>query len=147
MKFLSSLALSALCAATALAQSVQIGAPAAGTTVSAGSNITVEIDRPDSLTASAEVAIVIGFLPCGGFASGCPPPSETLGTVLYNGPYDPEFSAPVGGVNKPPHQNFTVTIPSSASPGPAQLGVVHVALVGLSETPLFETLNITLNVV
>ncbi|KAF7377905.1 hypothetical protein MSAN_00214200 [Mycena sanguinolenta] len=144
MKFLGSLALSAVFAATALAQAVDIGAPAAGTTVSAGSNITVEIDRPDSLTASTEVAVVIGFLSCG--ASGCPPPSETLGTILYNGPYDPEFSNDGSGVNKPPHQNFTVTIPSSASSGPAQLGVIHLALVGLSETPLFETLNVTLNV-
>ncbi|KAF7377903.1 hypothetical protein MSAN_00214000 [Mycena sanguinolenta] len=147
MKFFSSLALSAIFMAGALAQSVDIGAPADGTTVSAGSNITVEIDRPDTLTGSTEIAIIIGFLPCGASASGCLPPSEGLGTILYNGPFDPEFSSSGGGVNHRPHQNFTVTIPSSASPGVAQLGVAHVALVGAGEFPLLETLNITLNVV
>ncbi|KAF7377901.1 hypothetical protein MSAN_00213800 [Mycena sanguinolenta] len=147
MKFLSSLALSTVFAATALAQSVGIGAPPDGTTVSAGSNITVEIDRPPTLTPSTEVAIIIGFLSCGGFASSCPPPSEILGTILYNGPYDPEFSSSGGGVNHRPYQNFTVTIPSSASPGKAQLGVAHVALVGAGQYPFLETHNITLNVV
>ncbi|KAJ7220575.1 hypothetical protein GGX14DRAFT_331268, partial [Mycena pura] len=60
-------------------------------------------------------------------ASVCSPPSEALGTILYDGPYDPEFG---GGANLHPHQNFTVTIPSSASesPGKAKLGVAHVAL-------------------
>ncbi|KAJ6461072.1 hypothetical protein C8R45DRAFT_538174 [Mycena sanguinolenta] len=147
MKFFSSLALSALFAAAALAQSVNIGAPDDGTTVSAGSNITVEIDRPDTLTPSTEVAIIIGFLSCGSFASGCLPPSEGLGTILYDGPYNPQFASSGGGVNHRPHQNFTVTIPSSAPPGIAQLGVAHVALVGADQWPLLETLNITLNVV
>ncbi|KAF7377898.1 hypothetical protein MSAN_00213500 [Mycena sanguinolenta] len=147
MKFFSSLALSTIFIAGAFAQSVDIGAPADGTTVSAGSNITVEIDKPPTLTGSTEVAIIIGFLSCSGFASGCPPPSEILGTILYNGPYDPEFHSTGGGVNDRPYQNFTVTIPSSVSPGPAQLGVAHVALVGAGQYPFLETLNITLNVV
>ncbi|KAJ6461075.1 hypothetical protein C8R45DRAFT_1108874 [Mycena sanguinolenta] len=145
MKFLSSLALSTLFAAAALAQSVQIGAPANGTTVSAGSNITVEIDQPDTLTSATEVAVVIGLLFCGDVAAGCP--SEALGTVLYNGPYDPGFSQSGGGVNHFAHQNFNVTIPSSSPPGLYQLGVAHLTLVGAVEEPLFETLSIALNVV
>ncbi|KAJ7244432.1 hypothetical protein B0H12DRAFT_1054872 [Mycena haematopus] len=146
MKFFSSLALSTLLFATAaLAQSVDIGAPADGSTVLHGSNITVEIDRPDTLTGSTEVAIVIGFWHCGSAASVCPPPSDVLGTILYNGPYDPEFRT--GGGSKPPYQNFTVTIPSTALPGKAQLGVAHLSLVGAGQYPFLETRNITLNVV
>jgi hypothetical protein len=46
MKFFPSLALSSLFASAAFAQNVAIGAPADGTTVTAGSNMTVEVDRP-----------------------------------------------------------------------------------------------------
>lgn len=46
MKFLSSLALSAMLATAAFAQNAAIGVPADGATVKAGSNMTVEVDRP-----------------------------------------------------------------------------------------------------
>lgn len=46
MKFASAYILTAFSATLALAQRVAIGAPADGTSVAAGSNITVEIDRP-----------------------------------------------------------------------------------------------------
>ncbi|KAJ6629323.1 hypothetical protein B0H10DRAFT_1776580 [Mycena sp. CBHHK59/15] len=143
MKFLS-LALGALCATTAFAQRVAIGAPADGASVTAGSNITVEVDRPDTLSSSVEVAIVIGFNSCA--SRPCLPPSETIGTLLYNGPYDPEFHTNVS-FSKPPHQNFTVTIPASAPNGEAQLSVTHFSLIGASLGPFLEILNITLNVV
>ncbi|KAF7377915.1 hypothetical protein MSAN_00215300 [Mycena sanguinolenta] len=129
MKVLNLLSLGALLA-TAFAQGADIGAPADGSTVRRGSKIIVEIDRPDTLTGSTEIAIVIGFLFCGqSLTSQCPPPSEILGTILYNGNYTPEFHT---GVMKPPHQNFTVKVPSSASLGKAQLGVAHFSLVGVS---------------
>ncbi|KAJ7171087.1 hypothetical protein C8R46DRAFT_1087627 [Mycena filopes] len=145
MKFFTSLALSALLAATAFAQSADIGAPANGTQVRAGSNITVEVDRPDTLTGSTEVAVVIGFLSCHGFQGElCPPASEIMGTILYNGPFDPEFHT---GVQKPPHQNFSVAIPSTAPAGPAQLSVAHVTLIGAGQFPFLEVLNTTLLVV
>jgi hypothetical protein len=83
----------------------------------------------DTLTGSTEVAVVIGFWHCGGATSICPAPSDVLGSILYNGPYDPEFHT---GVAKPPHQNFTVTIPSTAQAGKAQLSVAHFSLVGVS---------------
>ncbi|KAJ7348151.1 hypothetical protein DFH08DRAFT_779446 [Mycena albidolilacea] len=146
MKFLYSLVLSSFFATAAFAQNVVIGAPADGTTVTAGSNMTVEVDRPNSLTGSTEVAVVIGFLSCVGFSSEtCPPASEILGSILYNGPYDPEFHTNVSR-SKPPHQNFTVTIPATARTGPAQLSVTHLSLVGAGPFPLLETLNMTLNV-
>lgn len=119
----------------------------------------------DTLTASTEVAIVIGFLSCVGLNTPtCPPPSATIGNVLYNGPYDPEFHNNGSLPNKPPYQNFTVTIPASAPAGPAQLSLTHLSLVGvspprfrnfepsvlicvqLSLSPFLEFRNITLNV-
>ncbi|KAK7052469.1 hypothetical protein R3P38DRAFT_1646729 [Favolaschia claudopus] len=144
MKLFSLLALGALFAPAALAQRAVIGAPQDGTTVHPGQNLTVEIDRPDSLTGSTEVAVVIGFFSCGSSpAATCPPPTDVLGSVLYNGPYDPEFHT---GVSRPPHQNFTVTVPPFAPAGKAQLGVAHLSLVGAGQFPLFETLNVTLKV-
>ncbi|KAJ7143726.1 hypothetical protein C8R44DRAFT_758751 [Mycena epipterygia] len=133
-------------ATAAFAQGVDIGAPADGATVKAGSNITVEVDRPDTLTGSTEVAIVIGFLSCVGFSDEvCPPASEFIGSILYNGPYDPEFHNNVTPF-KPPYQNFTVTIPPAARAGPAQLSVTHFSLVGVSLSPLLQVLNVTVNV-
>ncbi|KAJ7729797.1 hypothetical protein B0H16DRAFT_225176 [Mycena metata] len=142
MKLLCSLVFSTLLAATAFAQNIAIGSPADGSTVQAGSNISVEVDRPDTLTGSIEVAVVIAFLSCNG-RPACPVASEVLGSILYNGPFNPQF---VTGVSRPPHQNFTVTVPSTVSSGPAQLAVSHFSLVGAGPFTFLETLNITLNV-
>ncbi|KAJ6551759.1 hypothetical protein B0H19DRAFT_178000 [Mycena capillaripes] len=143
MKSLTSLALIAILATTAFAQSAVIGAPADGITVLAGSNITVEVDRPNTLTGSTEIAVVIGIFPCSN--SVCPGPSEALGTILYDGSFNPQFQN--DSRSKPPHQNFTVTIPSSFRTGKAQLGVAHFTLIGAGQFPFLETLNVTLNVV
>ncbi|KAJ7080584.1 hypothetical protein B0H15DRAFT_953455 [Mycena belliarum] len=145
MKFLSYLGMPALLATTAFAQRIAIGAPLDGASVTAGSSITVEVDRPDTLTGSREVAIVIGFLSCSSFPASCPPPSEIIGSILYNGPYDPEFHTNVS-FSKPPHQNFTVTVPPAARKGVAQLSVTHFSLVGAGPFPFLETVNITVNV-
>ncbi len=59
----------------------------------------------------------------------CFPPADDLGTILFNGPFNPQFE------NLPPlfvqHENYTVTVPASLPTGPAQLSVFHVALVGV----------------
>nr|GAT51827.1 predicted protein [Mycena chlorophos] len=145
MKFSSSsFAMLAASLALVAAQSIDIGAPADGSTVTAGSNVVVEVDRPDSLTGSTEVAIVIGLATCQS-AGDCPAPLDFLGTILYNGPYSPEFQNNGSAPNKPPYQNFTVTIPEGAS-GPSQLNVLHLALVGASEGALLEAKNISLTV-
>ncbi|KAJ7621003.1 hypothetical protein FB45DRAFT_928101 [Roridomyces roridus] len=143
MKLLQ-LPLVALLATTALAQNCVIGGPKNGTHVKPGKNITVEVDRPDSLTGSTEVAIIIGFMSCVGFPnSQCPPPDELIGSVLYNGPYNPQFHTNVTPT-KPPYQNFSVMIPTTARKGVAQLSVTHVSLVGAGPFPLLESLNVSL---
>ncbi|KAG6902358.1 hypothetical protein C0995_001155 [Termitomyces sp. Mi166 len=127
----------------AKAQRVIIGYPPNGTSIAAGSELTVELDRYPFMSSSAEVGLVIGIMPC-------PPPgcfllsSDIMGTILYNGDYDSEYHAEAP--DKPPHQNFTVTIPSFIPNGTALLGILRVSLLGASSSPFIETLNITLNV-
>lgn len=149
MQFFSVLfSLLAITTTSVLAQSANIGAPADMTEVSAGSNFTVMIDRPvrpnipiiihgtsqlqsqDTLTGSTEVALVIALLSCA--SNPCPGPSEELGTVLYDGPFDPQFTTEPGTSSLPPHENFTLTIPSTFTKGQAQLGVAHFFLLGVS---------------
>ncbi|KDQ51242.1 hypothetical protein JAAARDRAFT_140580 [Jaapia argillacea MUCL 33604] len=127
---------------TAFAQTISIGAPADGLTVSSGSNITIEVDRPNSISGSKEVAIVIALRSCN--TGGCIDPASALGIVLYTGPYNPQYSSPPD--QKPPHQNFSVQVPTSFTPGKATLSVTHLALIGAGPTPMLEFLNVTVNV-
>ncbi|KAF5383928.1 hypothetical protein D9757_007404 [Collybiopsis confluens] len=144
MKFAPTTLLTLLTAvSTSFAQNVVIGAPAMGSSVTAGSNLTVRVDRPDTLSGSEEVAVVVGLWSCGDNA--CPGPSSVLGTILYNGPFKPQFSEPSNGL--PPHENFSVAIPATFTKGRAQFGVVHVALGGAGLAPFMQTLNTTVNVV
>ncbi|KAF8170932.1 hypothetical protein BJ912DRAFT_996409 [Pholiota molesta] len=140
MKFVLSVLASALFVGSALAQGIAIGFPADGTLVTAGSSITVEIDRPDTLTPSTDVALVLAIISCRN--TTCLPPDDVLGSILYNGPYNPQFSSTAR--TKPPHQNFTVTIPAAIENGNAQLAAFHVSLVGAGPYPLTQIRNITL---
>ncbi|RDX50212.1 hypothetical protein OH76DRAFT_1555756 [Lentinus brumalis] len=156
-------------AASALAQSVNIGAPADMSTVTPGNNITVQVNRPvgvphtpfnptrpapprltaiqNTLTGSEEVAIAIGLFPCSG-ADGQPAScagtntTGVLGTVLYNGPYEPQYAD--GAPSLPPHQNFSIQVPATFKSGQVSLGVAHFALVGASMMPIYEFVNTTL---
>jgi len=142
MRFFSALfSLLAVATTAVVAQTADIGAPADMTEVPAGSNFTAMIERPDSLTGSTEIAVVIGLLTC---PEECPTPAQEMGTILYNGPFDPQFTTAPGTGALPPHQNFTLTVPASFPKGNAQMGVAHFALVGASEFPFLETLNTTI---
>ncbi|KAI0755326.1 hypothetical protein C8Q80DRAFT_1093760 [Daedaleopsis nitida] len=137
-------ALAAL-AASALAQNINIGAPADLSTVSPGSEINVMVVRPNTLTGSVEIAVVIGMWPCAG-ADGhgtCAEQdvSDILGNVLYNGPFHPQYQEGAQGL--PPHQNFTVTVPQHFT-SQASLAVAHFAIVGASSSPFYEFRNVTL---
>ncbi|KIJ16664.1 hypothetical protein PAXINDRAFT_56670, partial [Paxillus involutus ATCC 200175] len=108
----------ALFASAAFGQTY-ITAPAAGSTVTAGSEITVQVTVPDSLINFDEISVAIGLQSCPD--GSCNPTDEYLGTILYQGPYTPQAS----GVGTNLFQNFTVTIPSSTSSGQAILGVAN----------------------
>ncbi|PCH39960.1 hypothetical protein WOLCODRAFT_23750 [Wolfiporia cocos MD-104 SS10] len=129
-------------AVSALAQNIAIGAPNDQSSIPSGSNITVQVNRPDSLTGSTEVGIAICLKSCEGYSNGCQDidVTQALGEVLYVGSYDPEFRA--GGWY--PYQNFTVQIPSSYT-GEAILSVTQLALVGAGPFPYTQTVNVTVN--
>lgn len=72
------------------------------------------------------MAVAIGLSSCAD--SKCYPPADVMGTILYNGPFKPEFHEST----QPPYQNFSVNIPEAFAKGEAQLNVAHVSLVGVS---------------
>ncbi|KIL61388.1 hypothetical protein M378DRAFT_167036, partial [Amanita muscaria Koide BX008] len=106
----------------AFAQGVVINYPQNGASVPAGQDLTVQVVRPDTLTGSQEVAVVIGLESC--TSQSCPSPVDVMGDILYNGPYNPQFQ------QLQPYQNFSVAIPASWTKGAAQLNVAHFTLIG-----------------
>lgn len=72
------------------------------------------------------MAVAIGFASCG--SGGCYPADEIMGTVVYNGKFDPVYHE----TYLPPYQNFTVTVPASFKAGNAQVNVAHATLIGVS---------------
>ncbi|GAM33562.1 hypothetical protein TCE0_011r00542 [Talaromyces pinophilus] len=114
-----------LIASTALAQSVFIGLPAAGAQLYTSTNATFQIQRP-----------------CGSGAT-CSSPEDSMGTVLYNGPLDPQFHE----TYLPPYQNFSLEIPEGAATDNGIVTVAHFSLVGASTYPLIEYLNQTVTII
>jgi hypothetical protein len=83
------------------------------------------------LTGSEEIAVVIGINKCGSGAT-CSSPEDSMGTVLYNGPFDPQFHE----TSLPPYQNFTLEIPEGVATDTGIVTVAHFSLVGVSEITL-----------
>ncbi|KAL6232793.1 hypothetical protein BDW75DRAFT_242630 [Aspergillus navahoensis] len=128
-------------AATALAQSAGLQLPG-GTKLTAGSDVIVQVTRPNSLTGSTELAVAIGLQSCPN--TECIPAVEMLGTAqLFHGDFNPQYHE----YYLPPYENFTVTIPESTAKGKAVVAVAHAALVGASNMPLFEVLTSTVTIV
>ncbi|PYI11220.1 hypothetical protein BO78DRAFT_425754 [Aspergillus sclerotiicarbonarius CBS 121057] len=115
----------ALCATTALAQGIYINSPAAGSQLTAGSSVTLQVARYNFIQSVAEVGLGVGIESC---TSGCPDPTGALGTLVYNGGYDPQLGP---GIHDE-YENFTITVPDTK--GPAQIGIVRAFLVGLAYT-------------
>ncbi|KAI0916744.1 hypothetical protein AcW1_007890 [Taiwanofungus camphoratus] len=131
--------------AASVAQNINIATPVNGSTVSNGQNITVEIDRPNSLTGSQEVAVVIAINQCPNNDCSTFNASQDLGEILYNGSYRPVLNNSV--VSRPPSQNFTVQVPSSYNSGDVvALSVTHLALVGAGPEVMLEVKDVSLNI-
>jgi len=77
------------------------------------------------------MAVAIGISSCG--PRGCQPASNVMGTILYNGPFSPQFHE----TGPPPYQNFSVTVPADFTKGEAQINVAHATLIGVSKILLF----------
>ncbi|OQE12809.1 hypothetical protein PENFLA_c062G00963 [Penicillium flavigenum] len=128
-------------AGVSLAQNSIIGLPTAGQNLSKGSNMAIQVERPNSLTGSTEIAVMIGISSC--VSTACRPAAEVMGTILYHGDFDPQYYE----ASQPPYQNFTITVPNLIPAGDAQINIAHVALVGAGAFPYLETLNRTVVVI
>ena len=84
----------------------------------------------DSIQGPIDVALIIGLQSCP--SSPCVP--GNFGSILYNGPFDPQFHAGT----QHPYQNFSLTVPSFESKGTAVLSAVHVGLLGVRVSLLKE---------
>ncbi|KAI1832367.1 hypothetical protein CBS147337_6625 [Penicillium roqueforti] len=113
-------------AGLAVAQKAVIGLPTADQTVAPGSDIIIQVQRPNSLTGSEEMAVAIGIVSCP--SENCQPANNIMGSIFYNRLFDPVSHE----TYLPPYQNFTVTVPSSFAAGQAQVNVAHTALIGVT---------------
>ncbi|KAF8838564.1 hypothetical protein BDN67DRAFT_954823 [Paxillus ammoniavirescens] len=123
----------ALLAGSALAQSTQLTLPAPYSTLIPGNNATVRVGMggyPENIDV---VAMVIGLAAC--YDGECFPPTDTMGTILYQGPYNP--------VRGQYYEDFTVTVPKYFLPGKAALNVINFFMVGASYVPNVHFLNET----
>ncbi|KAF8119615.1 hypothetical protein EV363DRAFT_1381535 [Boletus edulis] len=128
-------------ASAVFAQNIYIALPPANTDVTAGKEITVQLDRPMTLSGSEEVAVVIGTSTCPS-PTTCRDVAEVLGDILYNGPFNPVLSDDSWS----PYQNITITIPSWYR-GPVQIGVAHFFLLGAGLNAQLQLTNTTVNAV
>jgi len=108
----------------AAAQAQFFGAPAPGSTIQAGQQVTVQVIVPIDTSVEAgqeEVSLVIGIVACG---STCPAASADLGEILFVGKYQ---SQGVIGNTLNQFENFSFVVPSDIS-GSASIQAQHVFL-------------------
>ncbi|KAG6377887.1 hypothetical protein JVT61DRAFT_14673 [Boletus reticuloceps] len=126
----------ALLTSSVLAQSTQLLYPPPGSTLTAGSSITVQVGMGGFPENIDNVALVIGLAQC--YGGTCYPASSYVGNVLYQGPY-----TPITGQN---YANYTVNVPQTFT-GNASLNVINLFLVGAEFEPIVDYLNENVTVV
>ncbi|KAK2459499.1 hypothetical protein APHAL10511_008483 [Amanita phalloides] len=142
MNLLSAILFPAL-ATIVLAESIVIGYPPANKKIHPGQKLTVQVVQPDSIEGPIVIGLAIGFSSCEN--GPCPPPSQSVGTAVYEGPYHPALHHTTPYTF--PYENFTVVVPSYLTKGKAQLNVVLAGLFGAGDFPSWEAVNQTLIVV
>ncbi|KAJ9492555.1 hypothetical protein VN97_g664 [Penicillium thymicola] len=125
----------------AIAQRATIGLPAENQKINSGKEVIIQVQRPNSLSSSKEMGVAIGLSSCA--SSPCRDADEVLGTILYNGPFNPVYHES----NLPPYENLTVTVPASATLGKSQINIAHAALIGAGPSAFLESLNRTVYIV
>ncbi|KAF9255294.1 hypothetical protein L218DRAFT_912490 [Marasmius fiardii PR-910] len=144
MKFYASALLAVLAATSAAAQRASVGFPKNGSDVTAGQDLLIEVDRPNFQSSALEVAIVLGLASCASYP--CSAPSDGgIGRILYYGPFNPQYKLDYPRL--PPHQNYTVNIPSNIGKGIAQISLTQFDLIGASLTPTTSYDTIYVNIV
>ncbi|GJE93122.1 hypothetical protein PsYK624_092810 [Phanerochaete sordida] len=146
MKFFAAVA---ALATAAFAQNITIASPSSGTSVHAGEQLLVDVAKPNSQTSSQEIVLLLSLVHCAteGCADTFDPSAGAVGQILYQGAYSPQYhsEAEVYGA---PYQNFTVTMPSSLSPGDqVALIATHLSLVGAGQYTNLQNTYVALNVV
>ncbi|KAJ7279794.1 hypothetical protein C8J57DRAFT_1221434 [Mycena rebaudengoi] len=137
MHFLKSLAMTVFLATSALAQSIVVDAPRPGPNI-----LLTSTNLTDTLSASKEVSVAIGFKICD-VVEGCEPGAQ----LLYNGPYTPTLHTPTIPGQPSFDQNFTFPSPFF-TPGPVELTVVHLFDIGAGEDiPFVDTVSVNFNIV
>ncbi|KAI0819522.1 hypothetical protein BC628DRAFT_1413656 [Trametes gibbosa] len=126
---------------SAMAQSIALFAPAPNTTVTAGSDLVIDIEKKPSLSGPKDVSVAIGLRSCGENCSAVAA-FGGLGQVLFQGDYNPQLTP--GSGSSAGFQNYTVTIPASTPKGPALLVVAHFFLGGAAFVPASEIINTTI---
>ncbi|KAL7283901.1 hypothetical protein PYCCODRAFT_320808 [Trametes coccinea BRFM310] len=135
---LASLALSAL------AQQATIVSPAAGSTLTGGSIITIEVHQDASATDDVQVAAILGFRTCGsGDCSGIDPSEDGVGDIIFAGAFNPQRdpTQPQKGL----FQDFSWSVPSDL-PGNGLLSLVHLQAVGAVKIPELSVSSIQLTI-
>lgn len=82
------------------------------------------------------MGVAIGLSSCA--SSPCRDADEVLGTILYNGPFNPVYHE----YYLPPYENFTVTVPASATLGESQINIAHASLIGVSKSLTFAGIQV-----
>ncbi|EKM56268.1 uncharacterized protein PHACADRAFT_140896 [Phanerochaete carnosa HHB-10118-sp] len=107
-------------AACALAQRLHIQAPTAGQTVSGNGTLVVELEQDPSLGPLVQTSVLIAMNSC---YDVCGQPDQWgPATVLYNGPFNPQWNTSVP--EKGHYQDFTFQLPGY-QPGGAIVQVAH----------------------
>ncbi|KAI0636742.1 hypothetical protein C8Q77DRAFT_522015 [Trametes polyzona] len=127
-------------AGSALAQGIAIFAPSVNATVSAGSDLLVDVEKKPGLSGPSDVSVVIGLRSCDDCTAVAA--SGGVGQVLFKGDYDPQLVP--GSGSSAGFQNYTITVPSATPKGPAVLTVGHFFLGGAALVPGAESVSTTI---
>ncbi|TDL16214.1 hypothetical protein BD410DRAFT_643241 [Rickenella mellea] len=118
---------------------LNVALPTPGQTLHPGQSFTVRVEKEAVLSPSTEVGIAIG-LSNGQPVMGYEDASHNIYSILYAGPFSPQ---PESAGRTTLFQDFTVTVPSSFTPGESILEVARVALVGLGPSLGTQISNVT----
>ncbi|KAG5917860.1 hypothetical protein E4U61_002373 [Claviceps capensis] len=119
-------------AGVSVAQSINIRKPRPGASLDRGTPIPVTIQALTDGLKVQEVSVVISMATCPG--GKCPSAGDSIGMVLYAGPFKPQGTGKPQEAGKP-QETFNITIPNSFPTGPAELLATHFLLVGEGGSP------------
>ncbi|OCH86250.1 hypothetical protein OBBRIDRAFT_249953 [Obba rivulosa] len=128
-------------AAGAAAQTASFLIPQPGATIAPGSTVTVQVHQDESTSDDVQLGIAIGLATCfSGTCANYDPAQDGMGTILYSGPFNPQFNSsdPEAGLQ----ESFTLTFPGST--GPSVLSIAQMQAVGVNKIPTFNVVDVVI---